>query len=154
MVKHRVHIPIILGLSFGVGLAPDFLHAVSYNSLVSLIPAIILGTVIGGILGSGCLIWIRRHAVDGVVTLGVGATVIIALYALVIYVIPSSSFTPPSEFCSVLLAKDNVDCGYKSFLIQSVSDFTLLVSFYLGGIWFEQAMKKRIIYRFVLRRES
>ena len=151
MVKHRLHIPFILVFSLSLGLIPDLFHALTYNNILSLVPVILSGFIIGSILGYGCVIWVRHHQTQGLLRLNAGATMVIVAYVTIIYVIPwSKLLTSSNGLCSAILAKDAIDCGYKLFVLQSTSDFILWVTLYIGGINFERKLRYRLIYLFPL----
>lgn len=156
MIKHRIHFPILIGLSCGLGFVPDLYHVISYEqSRISLVPTILLGSVIGIVLGYGCLIWVRLREKEGVVTLGVGPAIVLTLYVATIYIIPWSNFVvAPDGLCSIMVSKDRIDCGYRLFFIQSLVDLALLLTLYLGGIWYERTRGRLISYHIVLHQRK
>jgi hypothetical protein len=151
MVKHREHIPLILALSLGIGLIPDLFHALTYSRITSLTAVLLPGVVIGSLLSYGAITWIQRHQSKGVLHLRIGATLVIVAYLAVVYVIPLSNVVANSAaFCSMILAGDAIDCGYKFFVLQSTADFVLWAGLYVLGLRFEHRSRQRLIYKLPL----
>lgn len=149
MVKHREHIPLILALSLGIGLMPDLYHALTYSRATSLVPVLSSGSLIGSLLAYAVIIWIKRYQLNGVLYLGVGATLVLLAYLAVVYVFAWPSLvTAGSAFCSIMLPSDAIDCGYKVFVLRSVTDFALCAGIYIGGIRLEGRSSQRLIYKF------
>jgi len=148
MVKHRPHVPFLLAMSLGIGLIPDLFHALSYGSIISLWPVILIGCIIGSIVGYGCVYWVHLHQVGGTVNLSFAATSLVLLYVVITYVIPWTTVLKDiSAICFVFLSKDPIDCGYKSYVLQSTADFILWLGFYIWGIRFERRFECRLTYR-------
>lgn len=153
MVKHRPHVPLILVLSLSLGLIPDLFHALTYGSILTLWPVIFIGCVIGSVVAYGCVCWVRRHQVRGTVNLSVAATFLVLLYVMITYVIPWTTVLKDiNAICFVFLSKDLIDCGYKSYVMQSTADFILWLGFYVWGIRFERRFECKLTYRLPLSR--
>ena len=154
-IRHRIDVPFILALSLGIGLIPDLFHALTYSRITSLTTVLLPGVVIGGLFAYAVMTWIQTHQSNGVLHLRGEAILTILTYLAVMYVIPWGNFiTSSAVFCSMILAGNTIDCGYKFFVLQSTTDFVLWVVLYMFGIRFESTSKQRLIYQFHLGKEN
>jgi hypothetical protein len=121
--------------------------------MTSLLPVLLPGLVIGGLLSYGTITWIQKSQLNGILYLSLGPTLVILAYLAAVYVISCSSIAMEQfHVCTMILAGDAIDCGYKFFVLQSTTDFVLWAIIYIWGIRFEGRSNLRLVYKFRLIR--
>ena len=147
MAKHRVAIPVLIVLILAL-MIPDLMHAYTYNSSGSLIPAAIIGFIIGLAISYPCIRWVRRNQQEGKVLIGRGAMGVVVFGWIVIMLIAglaAGRFIP--GFCTLLMEKGPNDCIAAIPIFQASIELIWLISIYLWGIIFERKKGYRLKYR-------
>jgi len=146
MSKHRITIPVLMALIL-VFLIPDLRHAISYNSSGSLIPAAIVGFIIGLAISYPCIRWVRRNQQEGKVRIGYGTMGVVVsgwLGITLIAWLAAGRLIP--GFCALLMEIGPNDCIAAVPIFQASTELTWLISLYLWGIVFERGKGYRLKY--------
>jgi len=148
-MNHRRDTPFIIAVFLLLGIFPDIKNAIINNKMGSLIPALLIGGLVGGALSYGSASWIKRNEKNGEVYFSFfnEASIIVVWLALISFWWPIVNKKFP-KLCVALGANGVEKCIAEFSAFQSSLEGTLLCSLYVWGILYERRKSFRLVYRF------